>query len=90
MTQEGTLAQKHQENLELKRVPFLKTDYVGILMDSISDTRVRKALSLSIDRAEFKLEVVIIMTYLLSSSQEIPYHLHDSQSLLYRSYTLGV
>ena len=51
MTQEGTLAQKHQENLELKRVAFLKTDYVGILIDSISDPRVRKALSLSIDRA---------------------------------------
>lgn len=50
MTQEGTLAQKHQENLELKRVPFLKTDYFGMLVDSISDTRVRKALSLSIDR----------------------------------------
>ena len=51
MTQNGALSQKHKATLELHRVPFLKTDYVGVLIDSISDVRVRKALSLSIDRA---------------------------------------
>ena len=51
MTQDGALSKKHKATLELHRVPFLKTDYVGVLIDSISDVRVRKALSLSIDRA---------------------------------------
>ena len=50
MTKDGALAEKHKDHLDLKRVPFLKTDYLGILTDSISDPRVRKALSLSIDR----------------------------------------
>jgi ABC-type transport system substrate-binding protein len=59
MDADGGLAEKHSEALDLYRVPFLKTDYIGVLVDEniesmqghpLLDPRVRKALSLSIDR----------------------------------------
>jgi peptide/nickel transport system substrate-binding protein len=59
MDDDGGLAEKHNEKLDLYRVPFLKTDYIGVLVDEnlesmkghpLLDTRVRRALSLSIDR----------------------------------------
>ena len=53
----GGLAVKHKANLSLHRIPFLKTDYIGLLVDDNTllgspflDRRVRQALSLSIDR----------------------------------------
>ena len=53
----GDLAEKHKANLNLRRIPFLKTDYIGLLVDEnpstvspFLDVRVRQALSLSIDR----------------------------------------
>ncbi|MBM72379.1 MAG: ABC transporter substrate-binding protein [Crocinitomicaceae bacterium] len=60
MDSDGGLAEKHNGYLELKRTPFLKTDYIGVLVDGdmenmkgspLLDSRVRKALSMSIDRA---------------------------------------
>jgi ABC-type transport system substrate-binding protein len=59
MDSEGGLASKHEGVLRLEKIPFLKTDYLGILVDSnlvnmkdhpLLDSRVRKALSLSVDR----------------------------------------
>ncbi|MDA1382607.1 MAG: ABC transporter substrate-binding protein [Bacteroidetes bacterium] len=53
----GGLAEKHKADLNLRRIPFLKTDYIGLLVDDNTllgspflDVRVRQALSLSIDR----------------------------------------
>ena len=53
----GGLAEKHKADLNLRRIPFLKTDYIGLLVDENTllgspflDVRVRQALSLSIDR----------------------------------------
>ena len=60
MNDEGGLNIKHQQSIELVRTPFLKTDYIGILVDGnlenmkdspLLDSRVRKALSMSIDRS---------------------------------------
>ena len=60
MDKEGGLAEKHKGSLELVRTPFLKTDYIGVLVDDelenmkgspLLDSRVRRALSMSIDRA---------------------------------------
>jgi len=59
MDAEGGLASKHEAVLNLEKIPFLKTDYLGILVDSnlvnmkghpLLDSRVRKALSLAVDR----------------------------------------
>ena len=33
MNDEGGLNIKHQQSIELVRTPFLKTDYIGILVD---------------------------------------------------------
>ena len=53
----GDLAEKHKADLNLRRIPFLKTDYIGLLVDEngttnspFLDLRVRQALSVSIDR----------------------------------------
>jgi len=60
MNAKGELADKHQGSLELRRTPFLKTDYIGILVDDklenmkghpLLNPLVRKALSLAVDRA---------------------------------------
>ncbi len=60
MNAEGELAEKHHGSLELRRTPFLKTDYIGILVDDelenmkghpLLNPLVRKALSLAVDRA---------------------------------------
>ena len=54
MNDEGGLADKHIESLDLYRVPYVKTDYVGVVVDmdnELSSNLVRKALSLSADRA---------------------------------------
>ena len=60
MNVEGELAEKHQGSLELRQTPFLKTDYIGILVDDelenmkgnpLLNPLVRKALSLAVDRA---------------------------------------
>ena len=56
MDVDGGLAEKHNESLKLERVPFLKTDYIGLLVgdtlqvEELNDVNVRKALSISIDR----------------------------------------
>lgn len=53
----GGLAEKHKADLSLRRIPFLKTDYIGLFVDEkrstltpFLDVRVRQALSMSIDR----------------------------------------
>ena len=60
MNAEGELAVKHKGSLELRQTPFLKTDYIGILVDDelenmkgnpLLNPLVRKALSLAVDRA---------------------------------------
>ena len=58
MDEHGDLAEKHKGSLVLERIPFLKTDYIGVLVDPklmeghpLLDKRVRKALSQSIDRS---------------------------------------
>ena len=57
MDENGGLADKHKAGLNLLRIPFLKTDYIGLLVDKkqstfapFLDVRVRQALSVSIDR----------------------------------------
>ena len=57
MDENGGLADKHKAGLSLLRIPFLKTDYIGLLVDKkqstfapFLDVRVRQALSVSIDR----------------------------------------
>lgn len=56
MSPDGGLALKHTENLSLYKTPFLKTDYIGVLIDDASgnpylqSAEVRRALSMAIDR----------------------------------------
>ena len=57
MDENGGLADKHKAGLSLLRIPFLKTDYIGLLVDKkqstfapFLDVRVRQALSVSIYR----------------------------------------
>jgi peptide/nickel transport system substrate-binding protein len=53
---DGDLRDSWNGRLRMERIPFLKTDYIGIQMDSalvhpaLADRRVRQALSLAIDR----------------------------------------
>ncbi len=57
----GQLRNKYQGDFRLKKGPYLKTDYLGILVDSnmkkvkdhpLSDPRVRRAMNHAIDRKE--------------------------------------
>ena len=59
MDENGDLSPKHRDYLELVRTPFLKTDYLGILVGDdlenmegspLLNDKVRKALSYAIDR----------------------------------------
>ena len=56
LDEKGELREAHQGDLVLRRTPFLKTDYLGIVLDgestpeALRDTRVRRAMSLAIDR----------------------------------------
>ncbi|PCJ81293.1 MAG: ABC transporter substrate-binding protein [Bacteroidetes bacterium] len=63
MDVDGGLSDKHSESITLERVPFLKTDYIGLLVDGglelntstdvsgvLQNRNIRKALSISIDR----------------------------------------
>ena len=79
MDSEGGLAKKHNGSLELKRTPFLKTDYIGVLVDGdienmkgspLLDSRVRKALSMSIDRAS--IAKVLRRNAVLASDHFVP------------------
>lgn len=56
---EGSLRSGFEDRIRLQRTPFIKTDYIGLLVDDsldfarehpIHDPRVRQALSMSIDR----------------------------------------
>ena len=58
---EGNLHPMHSERIRFQRTPFIKTDYLGILMDSsaainrnspLNDVRVRRAISYAINKAE--------------------------------------
>ena len=79
MDEDGGLAEKHHGALELRRTPFLKTDYIGVLVDNkldnmkgspLLDPRVRKALSMSIDRAS--IAKVLRRNAVLSSDHFVP------------------
>lgn len=59
LTPSGTLRPIFEKDLHLASVPFIKTDYIGILVDqqlpfaathALNDVRVRRALSLATDR----------------------------------------
>ena len=57
MDENGDLAEKHRSQLDLYKIPFLKTDYIGVLLDSdnagdsaLQSSIMRRALSMSIDR----------------------------------------
>jgi peptide/nickel transport system substrate-binding protein len=57
MDENGDLAEKHRSQLDLYKTPFLKTDYLGVLLDSgnagnsaLQSSIMRRALSMSIDR----------------------------------------
>ena len=61
LTPEGELASAFQDRLKFQRCPFLKTDYLGVLVDDsmelskehpLHDARVRRALSIAINRKE--------------------------------------
>ena len=54
---EGGLRDKFDDQLTYEHIPFLKTDYLGIVLDgeqtpkALRDARVRQALSLAVDRS---------------------------------------
>lgn len=59
MNERGKLRSKHRGEFELVKGPYLKTDYLGLLVDStmervqdhpISNPKVRRAMNLAIDR----------------------------------------
>lgn len=55
MDENGELADRHSANLNLYKTPFLKTDYIGVLIGeggdpTIQSAEIRRALSMSIDR----------------------------------------
>lgn len=56
LTNSGELAEAYQDRIYLQRQPFLKTDYLGIRMDSsngpLQDFRVRKAMDLCLDKVQ--------------------------------------
>jgi peptide/nickel transport system substrate-binding protein len=50
----GTLMPKHAKNLRMHRMPYLKTDYLGVVIDApgvLQKTAVRQALNMAIDKA---------------------------------------
>lgn len=58
---DGNLHPMHSERIRFQRTPFIKTDYLGILMDSsasinqnspLNDVRVRRAISYAINKEE--------------------------------------
>jgi peptide/nickel transport system substrate-binding protein len=58
---DGNLHPMHSERIRFQRTPFIKTDYLGILMDSsasinqnspLKDVRVRRAISYAINKEE--------------------------------------
>ena len=56
LDQDGELRDAHRPSLRLARTPFLKTDYLGVVLDgqetpdALKDVRVRRAMSMAIDR----------------------------------------
>ncbi|MBI1266139.1 MAG: ABC transporter substrate-binding protein [Cryomorphaceae bacterium] len=60
LTQDGELQPAYQELVNFQRSPFIKTDYIGVLVDDslpfsanhpLNDVRIRRALNMSVDRA---------------------------------------
>ena len=56
LTEQGELAQAYQDKIYIQRQPFLKTDYLGILMDSsltnVQAKKVRQAMDYAIDKVQ--------------------------------------
>lgn len=61
LTPDGQLSPTFEDRLKLQTTPFLKTDYLGILVDDslevsanhpLHDARVRRALSMAVNRAD--------------------------------------
>lgn len=58
LNEEGELQADLEAALKLQHVPFLKTDYLGVVLDgestpvALRDARVRRAMSLALDREE--------------------------------------
>ncbi|NNC82853.1 MAG: ABC transporter substrate-binding protein [Flavobacteriales bacterium] len=56
LTDEGELAEAYRDRIYIQRQPFLKTDYLGILMEDapigLQDKRVRQAMDLALDKAQ--------------------------------------
>lgn len=61
LTNEGELKEEHQKDIYLQRVPWLKTDYIGILVDTdkkivknsiLQNRLVRQAVNYAINRKE--------------------------------------
>lgn len=59
LTQDGELQSVYQDVINFQRTPFIKTDYIGVLVDDslpfsanhpLHDVRVRRALNMSVDR----------------------------------------
>ncbi len=56
LDENGALRERYTSDFRLEHVPFLKTDYVGVVLDGAStpqalrDPRVRQAMSLALDR----------------------------------------
>ena len=57
LTPDGELRESLQDKIRLQKIPFVKTDYIGILVDdsimqghALSDRRVRQALNYAVDR----------------------------------------
>lgn len=59
LTQDGELQPAYKEVINFQRSPFIKTDYIGVLVDDslpfsanhpLHDVRVRRALNISVDR----------------------------------------
>jgi len=60
LTQDGELQPAYQELVNFQRSPFIKTDYIGVLVDDslpfsathpLHDVRIRQALNMSVDRS---------------------------------------
>lgn len=55
LTADGNLRETYANTLRLQRTPFIKTDYLGFVLDAgdvspLQDVRVRKALNMAIDK----------------------------------------